>query len=286
MGRLVGVVAALTLVASIMVTQPASASPTGKLVYVQTTTIAQKGGTATTLLSNCPSGSRLIGVGGSIKKSPFAWLTRIEPFDAGGFEIDTDADDGAHVDAWDGSAADLKMKSVAICLTGTDAGSLTYFSESQNAGTGTGSQGDEIGCGSDANMGGGGGVDPDGEDILTKSMPSLSGTVQYAINYIGASGTRAFTGTSICMPGGVVLSLKKFLIEDVKAGETKKIDRNCPAGYHVAAGGVDAGSSGRILASKPFDGPDDDSEPDDGWSVKVYEPTADKTVDLSIVCVG
>jgi hypothetical protein len=65
----------------------------------------------------------------------------------------------------------------------------------------------------------------------------------------------------------------------IPAGTDAHAEAKCPAGTHVAGGGISVGNGGSLRyvyvnASEPFDGSDANSELDDGWSGTVRNASA------------
>jgi hypothetical protein len=87
-----------------------------------------------------------------------------------------------------------------------------------------------------------------------------------------AGGIGGFSDYAVCSKG-LKLHYLKSSTTNVKVKSAATIKVPCPAEQHVIGGGerlTGSQSAGRLIGSFPYDGPDNDKIPDDGWKAKVY----------------
>lgn len=107
-----------------------------------------------------------------------------------------------------------------------------------------------------------------------------------AFDTVGGAG--GFYVSMVCA-SGVSLHYVNGPGGEVAVGAAITRKATCGAGEHVVGGGVRIGGlvdTGRMIASAPFDGPDADTIPDDGWKARVHN-TGDgsKLVAAYAVCL-
>jgi hypothetical protein len=98
----------------------------------------------------------------------------------------------------------------------------------------------------------------------------------------------------LCAVGLATLASPAIAVADTDLGEINgyfyvgdtsavtgysSVDAACPTGAHVAGGGF---HSGVPTGNRPFDGPDHDTRPDDGWTYDFYQSTG--TSDVFAIC--
>jgi hypothetical protein len=125
----------------------------------------------------------------------------------------------------------------------------------------------------------------DGRDADTVPGDGWKGTVYDAIG-----GTGSFGMYAVCA-AGVDLSYVRGTPATLVAGSgaiTRKVA--CRASEHVVGGGAKwsgPADKARLASSFPYDGPDVDDVPDDGWQTRPYGMSgADKTVTPFAICLG
>ncbi len=78
--------------------------------------------------------------------------------------------------------------------------------------------------------------------------------------------------------------------DPIAVGETAKVSAPCPGRTRPTGGGVTlsgAEDEARVSSSYPFDGPDADSDPDDGWRGQARNAVgAPKTITVTAICRG
>jgi len=130
----------------------------------------------------------------------------------------------------------------------------------------------------------GSGRPTDGGDADTRPDDAWQGT---AYDTIGGAG--GFAVYAVCVRG-LPLSHVTGAAADVAAGGSRSRTATCPAGTHVVGGGVRTTGpveDARLVSSGPFDGPDADAIPDDGWKVTVHDVSANAhRVTAYAVCLG
>ncbi len=218
----------------------------------------------------CPAGFRATGAGGSITGANDSWLSGATLANSDG---DGKQDDGANVTAFQSEAGTELFTATAICMAddelGTDA--LTYQAASL---TWTAADRQEFlaPCTGTTVIGGGASTSVPSKRVRLASFPNENGQTYLgpspgwdseATNWEG--GTFSLQPVAACLAGGVrkirYISRERILDE----GQTATLRSPCPRSHHVSAGGV-LNSRGDLLSSVPFDGPDTDRTPDDGWS--------------------
>jgi hypothetical protein len=267
----------------LVVPDPVDAATSGDFIYVKAkqTTASVGSGVANVF---CPDGTRTTGVGASMSESngTNAWLTGIFPLDRDFNDADTDGDDGASAQGWNATVKKRTLTVYAICSQGADMNDQTYKRADSVLGSTTTGAGFNIDCLGPQQeiLGGGGGITANPYDRLSIATPN--GDV-FSYGFTGENpGGRTFSGFSVCLPEAnrvVTVVEKTIAVRPFSIGSAKV---SCPAGTKVTGGGVGNGSLRHILTSRPFDGPDADRVPDDGWAMKLANPDderRDSTVD-------
>jgi hypothetical protein len=77
----------------------------------------------------------------------------------------------------------------------------------------------------------------------------------------------------------------------VRAGKAGALKVSCPRGSHVSGGGVrliaDTVSDEYVNSSYPYDGPDANADPDDGWRGRTYNASTDRDrMIVHAICIG
>ena len=110
-------------------------------------------------------------------------------------------------------------------------------------------------------------VPTDGPDSDSTRDDGWRGTAFDTVNGLGG-----FSVSAICAQG-VNLHYAKATAPRVSAGHVSSVKVSCGSAGHVVGGGVTVSGTAdqsRVVVSAPFDGPDADHVPDDGWRVKVF----------------
>jgi hypothetical protein len=285
---------ALTTVAAIAtfvaIAPAAGASTAGPLSYERSaaTVPPAVGGAASV---PCPSGSKAIGGGGTIKGPSVGFaFGALEPYDGG--DLDIDADDGFRAGAYNAGTEPDSMIAVAICLRRGESKLVMRTSEViadtvQAGGIAT----SYCMAGKDL-VGGGGAVEgPYGAFAqLTSSSPGesdppgLRGWETMATKPVGSP--REMVAHAACLPEGnrQIREIRKDT--SLAAGETRTIKVRCPRRLHAGAGGAAGGV--QILGSAPVDGADAGNAPDDGWRVALsnQDPAYSNPVQVRVICLG
>jgi hypothetical protein len=91
--------------------------------------------------------------------------------------------------------------------------------------------------------------------------------------HVQSGGMEDITALVMCK-GGKLRVRRRDL--SAKAGKAKAAKAACPGRTHVVGGGgfIQAVGSGHLNSSHPYDGPDRDRVPDDGWRVRAYNGAA------------
>ncbi len=161
------------------------------------------------------------------------------------------------------------MTTVGVAI-GAGSGGLSYRSESTPVADGA-QDGTPVKCPAGTHVAGGGvyitGIDTDIE--VATSAPFYNGPDEgwtgYANNDSGAPQT--VTTHAICAKSGSYKYRSKS--QPVPDGSQVAVTVRCPDGTRAAGGGVyiEGTYTGfEVATSAPFDGPDADTKPDDGWS--------------------
>jgi hypothetical protein len=107
--------------------------------------------------------------------------------------------------------------------------------------------------------------------------------------YDTIGGIGGFQAFAVCS-SGLKLHYVKSPTTKVKVGSAASVKVSCAADQHVVGGGArltGTQSTGRLVASFPYDGPDKDKAPDDGWLTKVYSlGGGPKQLTAWAICVG
>jgi hypothetical protein len=264
MAAVVGLISAVALPAT---TAEAASSPR----YVSASTTV---GSQVDHRVACPSGTRVTAGGVHIDGAGTdAHLSLAASLPWDGPDADTVPDDGWLGIANDEGNVPRKMTVFAICQA---SGSLSYISKSANL-TGAGQEGEAVTCPAGRSVVGGGvsitgstgtqnkvnstypedGNDPDSrtDDIWHA----------YAINEIPGF-TETMTVHAVCSSTGTFRYHSEF--KPLPTGGQETVEAACPAGTEVVGGGVfnsGGGTDDVVVSSEPFDGPDADTERDDGW---------------------
>jgi hypothetical protein len=78
---------------------------------------------------------------------------------------------------------------------------------------------------------------------------------------------------------------KKYVTNSVPAVDNSRVQARCPKGTHVSGGGAGTGNfAGDVNESKPYDGGDADSVPDDGWSARFNDTGGLLFTDVFAIC--
>jgi hypothetical protein len=221
---------------------------------------------------SCPAGTHATGGGVHVAGAGTAdgiSVASSEPFD--GPDAGTKPDDGWLAFANNEGMVRRTMTTFAVCAAGT----YTYHTHSAPL-TGAGQEGDSAKCPADSSLTGGG-VHISGTGTYNKvnstypedgSDPDSRVDDEwraYGINEIPGF-TETMTVHAICASSGSFRYVSAFKPLPVGAQESEQV--GCPTGTSVAGGGVfnsGGGTDDVVVSSEPFDGPDADSQPDDGW---------------------
>jgi len=107
--------------------------------------------------------------------------------------------------------------------------------------------------------------------------------------YDTGNGIGGFSDYAVCSKG-LKLHYFKGPATKVKVKSAVTVKVICPINQHVVGGGeklTGTPATGRMIGTFPFDGPDKDKIPDDGWQAKVYNlGGGPKTVTGWAICVG
>jgi hypothetical protein len=263
----------------------------GPLTYVVKTEKAPPGGDVT-VGRECPSGSRLIGGGGSIAGKPSGasadrWLFGAAPTDTG--DLDVDRDDAFLTDAHNATAGNLKTTSVTICLRPGDGG-LSYAENTETLTTNASVFISSATC-SGASTGGGVQVEGPGEDVHIRDgfRPSAD---EWAggLRKDATSQSRDSAVFVVCIPSDSRKVKYPTATRTIGEDETGALRVACPSGYRPTGGGIHPvtgiGSQARLLHSRPFDSKDPGKAPDDGWKARAFNPTNAESVEFGAVCLG
>ena len=271
---------------SAAVPSAANASSAGPLVYVKKSSTAGTGELSREAL--CPAGSRLAGGGGGISAPGGfnARLTTIAPIDL--IDPDSDADDGFATEAY--SIGDARRASAtAICLK-AGRSALTYELETTQLAMNE-SNADEVFCQSGHTVGGGTDMNAsNGDTRLSQSGPADSPIPdgrpddgwQWSGQNNGAS-TKNVINHAVCLAAGVHKTRYVSKTRAVSASKEKALTAHCPPGFHVSGGGWEGFFHPH--SSQPFDGPDADKAPDDGWRVQVLNFGSPNTLTVHAICL-
>lgn len=109
------------------------------------------------------------------------------------------------------------------------------------------------------------------------------------IVYDANGGGGAFEVHTVCA-AGVDLAYVRGTPTALSAGHAVSRKVPCAASEHAVGGGVRTSGPAdraRLVSSFPYDGPDADDAPDDGWQTRAYAISgADKTVTPFAICLG
>jgi len=232
----------------------------------------------------------LIG-GGSVAGGPAAqsWDVASRPYDFG--DADASGDDGWQVGAYGPPSSEVTGFSICI-----QDGELTYPYRSLAASP-TGLRSASVSCGGARwQATAGSAFIATSGSWVQSSFPIDSGDAGATpddgwkgIVYDTIGGGGAFEMYAVCA-AGVDLSYERGAPTSLTAGNavTKKVA--CAASEHAVGGGVRTSGPAdraRLVSSFPYDGPDADDVPDDGWQSRGYAISgADKTVTPFAICLG
>jgi hypothetical protein len=124
----------------------------------------------------------------------------------------------------------------------------------------------------------------DGRDADATPDDGWSGRVYDTIGGIGGFYLFAVCGA------GLDLSYVKGAPAPLRAGDAVTRKAACAQSEHAVGGGARVSGPAhraRLVSSFPYDGPDADDVPDDGWQTRAYAISgADKTVTPFAICLG
>ncbi len=287
------IVVGITVVVTVSVMGPADAAPSvraaGAFFYVtESRPAAARARTAGG--ATCPTGSRVTGGGMSTDRTWGVRFAAAVPFDDGDTinDPDEDRDDGFYAQLFNGDPGDGTLTVTAICLRTADRDSLTY--PSQRSSTSATSFYGRCGQGQ-LMLGGGTAAATFRDDVwLTSTRPFADpGTVPtwYSTFISNANSDMTYDHVLSCLgnSGRAVRVVQTSVAVD--HGQRGSAKATCPARMHASGGGIyTAGSGSPFVRSLPFDGPDKDRTPDDGWITTMVNRTADPQVLAAyVVCV-
>ena len=274
---------ALTLVLSVTVVGVRSdaEAAAGRLVYVskvvtvEPPTAPEKFRKASAL-AECPQFTRAVGSGGAFvdQRGP----SRIDLFDRPFNDKDTDRDDGAYVQAANSGPKPRNLRAVAVCMyNGRVPLPLLYHKSSYTVPGGQTFGGLTINCGVNSgdaeSIGGGGGFDFNGNDVLQTSYPLGGWGVGLRGN--NPDDRKVYVSAVCAKPADLDIEELSSGSIAVPPGTTDTRTVKCTDGRKASSGGAfGSAPRGRIVSSLPFDGNDEDGIPDDGWTIKYANPTA------------
>jgi len=221
-------------------------------------------------------GWRAIGGGAAVLGDPDAsWLAVTRSGDST-VDVDTDRDDGWEAGGF-GEGGE-GVRSWSICLR-DDAVGLAYArSELPD---GAASRYGSAECPTDAwAMVSGGGLIATTGSWLAASWPADDADADAVLEdawWISAWDTLGGIGGlyvyGVCAIGAGPLTTRHGAESAADAGTTTTVEVRCTRKTHVVGGGAwieGTAAEVRLLASGPFDGPDADRTPDDGWRVRLH----------------
>jgi hypothetical protein len=232
----------------------------------------------------------LIG-GGSVAGGPAAqsWEVASHPYDFD--DADMMGDDGWQVGAYGPPTSEVT--GFSICVRG---GELTYPFRSLPASP-TGLRSASVGCGGARWRATTGSAFVATSGSWTQSsFPIDKGDAGATpddgwkgVVYDAIGGGGVFNMYAVCA-AGVALSYVRGAPTSLAAGNAMSRKVACAASEHAVGGGVRTSGpadGARLVSSFPYDGPDADDVPDDGWQTRAYAISgADKTVTPFAICLG
>lgn len=263
----------------------------GPLSYVVKTKQAPAGGDVGAG-RECPSGSRLVGGGGSIAGKPAGavadrWLFGAAPTDTE--DLDFDRDDAFLTDAHNATAGNLKTTSVSICLRPGDSG-LSYAENPETLPT-NGSVFISSATCSGTSTGGGVQLEGPGEDLHIRdgfrpSKDEWSG----GLRKDATPQSRDSAVVAVCIPSDSRKVRYRTATRTIGEDKTGALRVACPSGYRPTGGGIrpitGISSQARLLHSRPYDSKDPGKAPDDGWKARAFNAGAAESVEFGAVCLG
>jgi hypothetical protein len=232
----------------------------------------------------------LIG-GGSVAGGPAAqsWEVASHPYDFD--DADMMGDDGWQVGAYGPPTSEVT--GFSICVR---SGELTYPFRSLPASP-TGLRSASVGCGGvrwhattgSAFVATSGSWTQSSFPIDKGDAGATPDDGWKGVVYDAIGGGGVFNMYAVCA-AGVALSYVRGAPTSLAAGNgvTRKVA--CAGSEHAVGGGVRTSGpadGGRLVSSFPYDGPDADDVPDDGWQARAYAISgADKTVTPFAICLG
>jgi len=117
----------------------------------------------------------------------------------------------------------------------------------------------------------GGGIYPSGdaEQAWVEDLDPWGGPQGWWGRFRNVSGP-AKTATVFAMCTGRRVKARRAGGVPVAANDSRVRRARCPKDTHVTGGGATFHGVGRLVSSYPFDGPDANRVPDDGWAVRYY----------------
>ena len=239
-------------------------------------------------------GWRVIGGGAAaIGTDHASWLSMSRPGDTSA-DADTLLDDGWEASGYGGEGPGIR--SWSICLRDPGASLLWVRADLPD---GPASRYGSVACPStEWSMLAGGGLIATGASWLAVIWPSDDGDADtilddgWSVAALDASGgTGGFYAFGICAIGAGEVTTRHGPGREGAAGAVTTVSVRCSPGTHVVGGGAwveGVAADVRLLASAPFDGPDADRTPDDGWKVRVYRvpATPSGTSSAWATCLG
>jgi hypothetical protein len=149
----------------------------------------------------------------------------------------------------------------------------------------------------DAVTGGGGLIGASATYVrLTRTVPFHIGPTAGKPREAWAAGAEnmgdspaAFSAFAICRKAGADGLAYRSSSKPIAGGEVKTVKARCPSGSAVLGGGgemVDTLADIFFDQSRPFDGGDKNSRPDDGWQVRAFSSVGDYTLKAHAICTS